>query len=144
MHVCSVCIWNGVTPFFGHGKPLIFYWHKDLCKRRMSSQPLSTSTLNALLFSLTAVHCLCECLRRKKRPSCHKNHYRSGPYFLFSAIMSQSKLKPNQKLVLSQIQLTDSLPLCFFEKPLMLAGGFCTRSDGNEWYFKRFFFIRRA
>lgn len=69
---------------------------------------------------------------QKKRPSCHKNHYRSGPYFLFSAIMSQSKFKPNQKLVLSQIQLTDSLPLCFFEKPLMLAGGFCTRSDGNE------------
>lgn len=55
-----------------------------------------------------------------------------SPLFLFSAIMSQLKLKPNHKLVLRQIQLTDSLPLCFFEKPLMLAGGFCTRSDGNE------------
>lgn len=74
----------------------------------------------------------------------NKNIIEPGPCFLLSAIMSQSKLKPNHKLVLSQIQLTDSLPLCFFEKPLMLAGGFCTRSDGNEWYFKRFFFIRRA
>lgn len=52
--------------------------------------------------------------------------------FLLSAIMSQSKLKPNHKLVPSQIQLTDSRSLCFFEKPLMLAGGFCTHRDGNE------------
>lgn len=42
------------------------------------------------------------------------------------------EIKTHHKLVLSQIQLTDSLPLCFFEKPLMLAGGFCTHSDGNE------------
>lgn len=92
-------------------------------------------------FSNSNTTCLCDC---STRPWFHKNHYRLGPRFLIGAIMSQWKLKPNRKLVLSQIQLTDSLPLCFFEKPLMLAGGFCTRSDGNEWYFKRFFFIRRA
>lgn len=137
---CTVCFVNRIFSGFDNEKPLIFPWHKDSCKMRMSSQLLPTSSLNAALF-ISAVHCLCVC---SKGPWCSKNHKMLGPRFLLSAIMSQSKLKPNHKLVPSQIQLTDSRSLCFFEKPLMLAGGFCTHSDGNEWYFKRFFFIRQA
>lgn len=79
---------------------------------------------------ITGTYCLCE--RSLKRALMLHKPLETGSPFLLSAIMSQSKLKPNHKLVLSQIQLTDSLPLCFFEKPLMLAGGFCTHSDGNE------------
>lgn len=50
--------------------------------------------------------------------------------FVLSAVLNQLKLGGNHKLLLSQIQL--SLSHCFFEQPLMSAGGFYTRSDGNE------------
>ena len=140
---CSVCIWNGRSPFLGHEKPLIFQRHKDLRDEDELSAPCQHPARIHGTFSNSDTTCLCDCLLNKASIP-QKSHRRPGPRFLIGAIMSQWKLKPNHKLVLSQIQLTDALPLCFFEKPLMLAGGFCTRSDGNEWYFKRFFFIRRA